>query len=49
MKRIAQDNPDVLWAKLNGTDPTLVPIFEAMGIKKVSGGGECARTPVCCK
>ena len=35
MKRIACDNPDVLWAKLNGTDEALVPIFEAMGIKKV--------------
>uniref|UniRef100_A0A7S3QV21 Thioredoxin domain-containing protein n=1 Tax=Dunaliella tertiolecta TaxID=3047 RepID=A0A7S3QV21_DUNTE len=35
MKRIASDNPDVLWAKLNGTDATLVPIFQAMGIKKV--------------
>jgi hypothetical protein len=37
MKRIAAENPDVLWAKLNGSDPALVPIFQAMGIKKVGG------------
>jgi len=41
MKRIASDNPDVLWAKLNGTDATLVPIFQAMGIKKVGGDRSC--------
>lgn len=38
MKRIAADNPDVLWVKLNGSDPNLAPLFEAMDIKKVCAG-----------
>lgn len=45
MKRIAADNPDVVWAKLNGSDPEMVALFQAMGIRKVwMGVGACTHT-----
>lgn len=52
IKQIAMDNPDVLWCKLNGSDPSLTGIFEAMEIKKVPYfhmvlDGELAREMTC--
>ena len=35
MKRIATDNPDVLFVKVNGSQPAIVPVFEQMGIQAV--------------
>lgn len=35
LKQIAQNNPDVLWVKLNGSDPGMVSLFSELGITKV--------------
>eukprot|EP00798_Chlamydomonas_sp_ICE-L_P018060 gene18060-24484_t len=35
LKQIAKENPDVLFAKLNGQDEKLSPYFETVGVKKV--------------
>jgi hypothetical protein len=36
LTQIAAQNPDVSWVKLNGTSTSLVPLFQALDIRKVS-------------
>lgn len=35
MRKIAADNPDVCWVKLNGSDPALVELFTSLGVTRV--------------
>ncbi|GFH08439.1 thioredoxin domain-containing protein [Haematococcus lacustris] len=35
IRAAARDNPDVLWVKLNGSDPEMVDLFKALDIRKV--------------
>lgn len=35
LKRIASDNPDIVILKVNGSIPSLQPLFEEQGIRKV--------------
>lgn len=35
MRKIAADNSDVIWVKLNGSDPAMVGLFASLGVTKV--------------